>query len=405
MHHSKLRGLFVSCVCVMLGNMAVGPVAVGQTPDATTLVRSVIDRERACKSWDTLYTDSVWQDEIGDALTFIHSVVRQDSLGRARYREERGQGRWSKEAPIESWEEWVCDGEVVVQLKELELSESAREALTHVPLSASIYDLDRRIPMRQPLSFGTIATDLERALAAGATIKVAEDVPGNTVRFEWQSVTSPQLYAAVVDMSGSCPNVLEETRRKLNGDLISRHRIRYRQDPSGVTIPEFAILERARFPRNPSVLLKPEADVADMVEFKQTFEVVETRINDPDDFAEDTFEIVLPQGTYVWDKRFRIDYVVGEEQTINERLAEFALAAQARKQDNPDDSALASLSTKILERQRDLARTATHFESSSSPKLWLVGGNLAVLAVIGAVLVVRRLRQHHRSARGDRGAS
>lgn len=381
--------------CLFLfGCLALPPVgesaALGQGVDSEEVVRAIIEGERDYSTWQTLYVESVWETEIGEELTFAHCVASLDKLGRTRYREQRGAGRWTEAAVVESWEEWVCNGEIVVQLADLKVSENVRADPKDLPISASIYELDRRIPIRDPFSLASLASDLDRALSAGTPPDIKQGSKKHIVEVTWASVKSKHVYSAIVDLSGSLPKVLEQVHRKPNGDLVSRHTFSYRAEPLSVPLPDVAVLERPRFLIDPSLITKPVLDAADVVPFKQTYRLLDLRVDAPGDFPEATFAVVLPKGTYVWDKRFKVDYIVGEDEAVDERLAELALAAQGRKKDDPSYSAATSLSSAIMQGRSSvgLGRPA-----GKAWIVWLVMLNVVLLLTTLVIFGVRRQRR------------
>ncbi len=356
---AAVLGRLLSCV-------AIGYSQETLSPEQRESLDSIIAKAEASRTFNTYFFDTVWEYEKSGERSFIHSIVSRDQLGRFHCRQEFGTGNYTSNAEIDSWKVAICDGNVFASIAEIPLSEDQLKVIEKPPLRAVIFDASEAASVPEPLEIGDFTTNLKRAIQSGSAIKLSPGSTTNnelTIEYEGSGDfegKGPPVYIVIVDLSRSSPIATVKENRSQSGELYSQSVIEYRDLGDGKLLPEIEHLELFVGPK-----------------LKRTHRLLTARLNGPDDFPAETFDINLPAGTIVWDKRHEIEYRLQTAGVINDKLDELALQAKVAQ----TDGAELAPSRQLLEQLVVDSEIEPLSVGPPRSKLWfyLVGVNLAII--------------------------
>jgi hypothetical protein len=270
---------------------------------------------------------SVWEDfDEKKPTRRDRQTVYLDNLGRRRLQmqseQPKGDGTWVRHEQVPYEWDKLFDGEITASLtfdprKDRVGNDPAPGAKTSGYRAAQIFNGEWEIKkQRSPLSFADgIVTRLESAIQNSERVELEEDTAGRaTLRFP--NDKDGGFWRLTVDKTRDWVPVMIAQCDK-SAKVLMRTDLEYATTASAIWYPKKGSL---RYYGN---RLESETPL-----YETRFEVTECRINDPQ-FDEGIFTIKLDPETAVWDSRYNVNYRIGDEQIIGERLEGLAKAALA----------------------------------------------------------------------------
>ena len=309
----------------------------GNIPSAAEIVQKLEERAKAVRNarCTALYEQFV----DGTPTRWTRSTTHFDDQGpegemRAKHFLEHGVYEGEKRIPQKS-ECYLYNGRITVHFRYNErifLQGIGTNAMvSHGPGPVRSGPLGLRNPLRSlPES---LLSELKAAERDGRAVRIVQRQDDNEGLYEIhlrRTLDEKHWFddVMVVDESRSCIPISND-RTNRDGVLVFSHTAKY-TEVSGTWMPTEG------FTKSPlaSTFNTPTAQGAarqiTIPAHEWRFRVEEISLNDPD-FPEDVLQVVLEPGTFVWDKRYRVDYRVGGDRAFEADLVRLAEEAQARQ--------------------------------------------------------------------------
>ncbi len=387
--HMAVTLLVVACT---------GYAQAGGEMDGNGILVTLRENARAVKNHRSV---TLWKTTFGARQSAWSRITfHWDDLGRAKYCEEPGsRDEGGNFVPDRRWC-WIYNGEITADFDyTYDLSVGPRRGIgtyTH----ASIRNGPGPGPkgpssLRNPL-FGPnarLVDALQRCVDMGSPISVVEKRSEDCTRYDVSFVVQMPgsvrtEYRAVIDLrAGANVTSLDVTTN--GGEPGQENAIEYRETSPGSNewIPARGA---TRILRNAKIRTKgPHGEPMEISvpPSESQFECIEFHNNDPQ-FAKDSFDIVLEEGTFVFDQRYQVDYRVGDDAVIASKLSEIALLELGRQQSGASQNPYNAI---VKEQIGDQMRPSA--AASSRPIRWyFVWMSIAALAAAALLVVARRAR-------------